>query len=62
MLMLQQRLLDLGYVEVGTADGVFGPKTDEAVRHFQDVNNLAVDGIVGPITWEVLFSGGAKGP
>jgi peptidoglycan hydrolase-like protein with peptidoglycan-binding domain len=30
--------------------------TDEAVRHFQEVNNLEVDGVVGSITWEHLFS------
>ena len=58
---LQQRLLDLGYSEVGTVDGSFGPKTEEAVRHFQQNNDLAVDGIVGPLTWNALFSSSAKG-
>ena len=62
VLLLQQRLIYLGYVEVGQADGVFGAKTDQAVRHFQTLNDLTVDGIVGPMTWEVLFSNTAKMP
>jgi peptidoglycan hydrolase-like protein with peptidoglycan-binding domain len=32
-------------------DGVFGAKTDQAVRDLQQSNGLVVDGIVGPITW-----------
>lgn len=35
-------------------DGHFGFKTLEAVRDFQRRNGLAVDGIVGPHTWEKL--------
>ncbi|GAA3337487.1 hypothetical protein GCM10020358_13950 [Amorphoplanes nipponensis] len=43
-------------------DGDFGPKTDAAVRAFQtaihaDVPSMAVDGIVGPMTWQALVSG-----
>ena len=43
-------------------DGVFGPKTDSAVRGFQhalslDIPSVTVDGIVGPITWQALVSG-----
>ena len=56
VLLLQQRLLALGYTEVGTADGIFGPNTDEAVRIFQTRNGLAVDGIVGQTTWNAIFS------
>jgi hypothetical protein len=47
---VQQRLLDLGYWQVGVADGLFGPQTEVAVRLFQEENGLAVDGIVGPQT------------
>jgi hypothetical protein len=60
VLQLQQRLYALGYTEVGIPDGDFGQKTDLAVRNFQEKNGLVVDGIVGPITWNLLFSESAK--
>lgn len=45
---LQRDLSSLGYPL--TADGIFGPKTDAAVRRFQRDHGLTVDGIVGPQT------------
>jgi len=43
-------------------DGIFGPDTEAAVRGFQqalhtDIPSVAVDGIVGPVTWQALLSG-----
>ena len=56
VLNLQQRLLSLGYEEVGVPDGFFGKMTQNAVRLFQKNNDLEVDGYVGPLTWQKLFS------
>lgn len=36
-------------------DGVFGVATEQAVRRFQGNQGIAVDGIVGPVTWTRLF-------
>lgn len=48
----QELLNKLGYGLV--ADGIFGVKTETAVKDFQKKNNLTSDGIVGPKTWAVL--------
>lgn len=37
-----------------TVDGTRGPKTTNATRVFQNVNNLVVDGIAGPVTRSLL--------
>lgn len=35
-------------------DGVFGVGTDKALKRFQAVNSLGIDGVAGPKTWSVL--------
>ena len=37
-------------------DGIFGPRTQEAVRAFQRFAGLPEDGIVGPQTWNTLYN------
>lgn len=58
VLFLQQRLLAHGYSV--SADGIFGPGTENAVRNFQNSQGLVGDGVVGPKTWAAL--GDAAGP
>jgi len=50
---LQYRLQILGYYQ-GKLDGIFGPKTAQAVKKFQRDYGLAADGIAGKQTWQVL--------
>jgi len=54
--LVQQRLKDLGYVEVGEIDGYYGPKIESAILRFQQLNGLPETGIVDQPTWEALFS------
>jgi len=46
---VQSKLKQWGYYD-GAIDGVYGPKTFEAVKNFQRKNGLKVDGVVGPQT------------
>ncbi len=36
-------------------DGVYGPSTTAAVRAFQQLFGLTVDGVIGAATWEALY-------
>ncbi len=64
---MQQALIDQGYLG-GTADGVFGTRTENAVRKFQKAHHLVADGLAGAKTLSLLYgkspasSGGASAP
>jgi len=49
---VQYVLRSFGY-GVGV-DGLYGPQTSKAVEHWQMVNGLRADGIVGPATWHSM--------
>lgn len=51
---IQKKLQGLSYYK-GPLDGIFGGGTQAALKAFQKSKRLAVDGIVGPITWRALF-------
>jgi len=52
---LQNRLIELGYMPKGSADGAYGYQTYNAVKEFQRINGLEVDGTAGPATLTNLY-------
>ena len=54
---VQTWLVDNGY-DIGKTgvDGIFGTKTESAIRKAQGDNEWKVDGIVGPETWGGMFN------
>ena len=59
---LQKRLIELGYLAEGSADGVYGGQTRKAVIKFQQVNGLGSDGVAGDKTQTWLFENPAVLP
>lgn len=53
---IQTKLLSLGFSQIGSANGWFGPKTQDAVREYQDCVGLSRNGIIDKTMWETLFS------
>ena len=53
--LVQLMLNEKGY-SCGTADGIFGTKTESAVKSYQRAKGLSADGIVGTNTYAKLFT------
>lgn len=54
---LQQRLVELGYMtqaEVRTGPGIFGPRTEAALKRFQAESGITQTGIFGVMTYRAL--------
>ena len=50
---IQEKLVRWGYFD-GPVDGIYGSKTERAVRQFQQKNGLTADGVVGTATLRAL--------
>ena len=60
VLKLQQRLMDLGFMDNDEPTDYYGEVTQSAVKIYQRQNKLAQDGIIGPDTLEAILSPDAK--
>lgn len=57
---LQERLMDLGYLDIDEATDYFGPATQYAVQLFQRQHSLTQDGVAGYDTQVKLFADDAQ--
>ncbi|MDR0841618.1 MAG: peptidoglycan-binding protein [Christensenellaceae bacterium] len=57
---IQQRLMDLGYMDNDEPTQKYGPATTEAVELFQRSNGLPIDGRMEQTTYDALMSSDAK--
>jgi peptidoglycan hydrolase-like protein with peptidoglycan-binding domain len=46
-----------GWVPALGVDGIFGPATRDAVVEVQRLGGVAQDGVVGPVTWNLVLKG-----
>lgn len=56
VLIVQKRLKNKYRINPGPLDGIFGTQTKNAVKVFQGNKRIAVDGIVGPRTWDAFLT------
>lgn len=52
----QQRMLDRGWKNIGTPDGLFGPKTKDVTIAYQKEKGLSADGLAGEQTWHSIWT------
>ena len=60
IIQLQERLMELGFMDHDEPTPYFGTQTERAVRIFQRQNGLPQDGIIGGSTYEMIMSPEAK--
>ena len=56
---LQERLMQLGYMEDDEPTTYYGDATSKAVQYFQRQSGMAMDGITGVSPWDALMSDNA---
>lgn len=57
---LQQRLMDLGFLQIDEPTNYYGPATNLAVQYFQRQHGLEQDGVAGPLTLGMIYAEDAK--
>jgi len=57
---LQEKLMELNYLDLDESTQLYGPATKYAVELFQRQHGLTQDGIAGPATLDLLYSDTAK--
>ena len=55
ILDIQNRLLLLGFTEIGDADGYYGPLTVEVIKKIQKFTGFEQNGIVNAVLWDFIF-------
>lgn len=60
VIAIQERLIELGFSQIGPADGLFGPLTKNAVSDFQRFFGFDETGIVDSAIWKMLFQDSTK--
>lgn len=60
VIKLQERLIELHYMDNDEPTDYYGSGTQEAVKYFQRKNGLTMDAVAGAQTQEILFSDEAK--
>ena len=56
VLALQERLLSLGFSEIGTADGYYGPMTEGVIKNIQTSSHFEINGKVDRVLWDHIFN------
>ena len=54
---LQADLAELGYAQVGPADGLFGPRTQQALEAFQAQHGFSATGVTSAAVWQDILAG-----
>lgn len=59
---LQEKLIEAKLLDEGQADGIFGPKTEAALKKYQEAKGITASGILDEDTRKLMFGeGGLKG-
>jgi peptidoglycan hydrolase-like protein with peptidoglycan-binding domain len=53
---LQYQLINYGFIEIGKADGYYGPLTEGAIKNIQYFSGFEQNGKVDRTAWDFLFN------